>query len=222
MDLSELKRWRKMVPAIMLACAIWPLIQSFLKFLSKDLGYVGDDDKLFSLLLAGLGVPVAVIYDALDFRRVLSWPSSIRTHLATGLWTIISSSSEGQGLVLTTMPSEKDMVRLFYKQIDADESLKELANRVRSNGLAASSCVDGSLILGSIGFITVVVSIFVDNLALILWGTCLSAGSVLCYWMIPLLTQRHLDLSRDQLTHIDLFGRDKLISDYKKMAKLNG
>lgn len=198
MDKETLKKWRLLIPGIIIILFVLPGLTN-----SKE--ELFEIDKIFQTLkwtdafYLALVVILGVIYYSLNMRWIVWKPlnTQVQNNIKDKLLNVCS-------LKLTAsqwyeIKNGRALMTIFYHFVDNDESLKEKAKGVRFNGLVWSSFIDLSILsfLGAIAYS--ILSIFTTKthfvyISLILFFICFI--SLAFSW---LMTFRHKSMSNEQL-----------------------
>ena len=207
MNLEIQTMLRVTIPGTIILLAILPLFKedlSFDKFVSlfndiKDLAYL-----LVIPILGGLYHLVGVRHLFLkDAQRKIQ--TNIKDQLLSACRDdqIIASSSD-------SLREGNLLIDIFYNLVDNDESLRERAKRVRLNGVLWSSAADLKAISAFFICVYVVAYLILGRfhylpVALVLGGLYFLAS----FWLLPITTRKHIELSNSQLDYImSLLGED--------------
>lgn len=217
MDLSELQRWRKIVPAAMFCAVVWPIGHVVIGKFAKGMD-VSDDSGMLSLFLSVVAIPLGVIYHALNWRRV------VLNRVLTEFWQkiesqlriVVQSSGRVRGELISA--GDKRWKRIFYRQVDADTTVGEITKRVRDNGLALSSSADAILILGSGGLVAFAFALVQCRGDLAAWSIILLLFALLNFVLLRKIASIHQELVDEQLLHIISFRRTEIVDDYSRIV----
>lgn len=225
MDLTELLRWRKFIPAAMFSAVIWPSGFTIIEFLAKQLGMDSSDDgKILSFFFTVVALPLGLIYHSLDFRQLLmkKFLNQFNTLIVLKLHAALSNSLAPDNVKAPTNANErKKWMRLYFKVVDGDSTLVELSRRIRDNGLALSSCCDAVIILGIGGFLIALLSGVAGKPYLLVWSILLMLFAAICWLLLPKISRNHSELIEDQLFHVTRSQRAVLVEGYKALIREN-
>jgi len=198
MSKETLKKWRLLIPGIVIILFILPGLTN-----SKDELFAIDKmitalkwtDSFYLVLVIVLGA----IYYSLNIRWFVWKPfnyqvqENIKDKLLNASNVLITAHDWYK------LKSNRAILNIFYDFVDNNESLKEKSKGVRFNGLIWSSFIDLTILSVLAGFVYSILLIFTTKehyvyLALLLF--CLSYISLAFSW---LLTYKHKSMSNEQL-----------------------
>jgi len=214
-SLEALKRWRLIVPGMLIVAAFPPLFHAGFDAASWLEG-VGSTKALADA--AGV-VILGVLYYIFGIRDRFwrKWLSQVNEQIRN---TLLGMCPDKQIQAKTDkLRSDRTLMHMFYRFIDIDPTLQEKAKRVRFNGLIWTSVIDAWAIslFGSAAYLATY--LLVDRIHLALIGLGLVAASGFCRSiLIPRLTKQHLDLSKEQLEFIELHYRQDVCSELRRIA----
>lgn len=210
MELSTLKKLRKIVPGTVFLFFSVPVYQFFVDDLFKI-----DDSLKFSL--EGYGAVLAIIIGSFFGTLKIRSLRNETTHKEIN--ENIKSRLLAEGLTEQRSEEEKDEIKnsrklmhVFYHLIDNDQSLKEKSKLVRDNGLIWTSTADVA-ILGcffSWLYLILILIFGVDGLlvsaGLMIGSIGLISGAILH----PRTVKEHISLGNEQIEFILTNHKDEL------------
>ncbi|WP_421711534.1 hypothetical protein [Alcanivorax sp.] len=210
MELSTLKKLRKIVPGTVFLFFSVPVYQFFVDDLFKI-----DDSLKFSL--EGYGAVLAIIIGSFFGTLKIRSLRNETTHKEIN--ENIKSRLLAEGLAEQRSEEEKDEIKnsrklmhVFYHLIDNDQSLKEKSKLVRDNGLIWTSTADVA-ILGcffSWLYLILILIFGVDGLlvsaGLMIGSIGLISGAILH----PRTVKEHISLGNEQIEFILTNHKDEL------------
>jgi hypothetical protein len=209
MDLSDLKKMRKVFPGAVFVFYCIPIF----KYLFADLNF--DDSLKFPI--EGYGSVLAFIIGTLFSNLKIRSLRNKATHLEIN--ENIKSKLLEIGLVTKQDPvkiykvkQSKELMNIFYSIIDNDESLKEKGKLVRDNGLYWTSTADLAIISCFFCWIYLIfILVFGTSLILVASGLLIGIiGFVSGEFLHPLAVKNHILLGNDQLDYIKTIHKKEL------------
>lgn len=202
MELSTLKKMRKVVPGTVFLFFSVPMYQFFAENLFKI-------DENLKFVLEGYGAVLAIIIGSLF--GTLKTRSLRNDSTYKKINENIKSRLLKEGLTEERTEDEKENVKkstslmhVFYHLIDNDESLKEKSKLVRDNGLIWTSTADVAILgcfFSWLYFILILIfgadGILVSS-ALMIGSIGLISGAVLH----PIAVKEHINLGNEQIDFI--------------------
>ena len=220
MELGTLKKLRVVVPAILLALVFAPaLLHVFNLYLRDSLpeGLLGDGVK-YALIL--LFLPLGYVYDSIQARRSLNGASHERISIYVES-ELRHALQPMQAKALQAIPlGDRRWKRLLFRLVDRDPTLKELATRIRDNGLRWTTAADIGLIFIPGGLLNGLVGSHIHSFGFVYWGMALIATGFLSILMIVPLEKRHIEYCGEQQQHIIGFLRSELETDFRSIFRL--
>lgn len=206
MGMSGLKKWRLVVPGILIIIAVLFIIQeSFSDFAQT---YVSKpwNDITYTILAIAIGV----FYSILNVRKILWNPylNRVQTNIKNTLIRAYDQPLSAQQRAY--LVEGRRLMIIFYYFIDNDNSLLEKAKRVRFNGLQWTSTIDLTIISSCGALIFWVKLIIETNAYYLTMALILTILTLVSFGLIQLTTRRHLSLSNEQLEIISQSYKQQL------------
>ncbi len=203
---SELEKWRKYVPVLIVGLCLlpWFLIRS------KSLSEAKTANELIIPVLAVLA---AFFYVGLNLRGP-HWKREIDTHVGeqirAALLDVVPRDlevTEAERRELAEREVFRELTGVFWEAVDRNEVLRSHKEHFYSNGIVYSTSIDVFLICGFGGFCYAVASVLTGDARLAYIGSCLIAIALASRFLVtPRARKRHLELSAQQL---DLLRREE-------------
>jgi len=206
MSLSDLEKWRKYVPVVIVTSCLlpWFIIRS------KNLA----EAKLANdIIVPVLALLVAFFYVSLDLRRP-RWKREIDMHVGkqirAGLLDMVPKHldvTQSERRDLGKSEVFKELTGVFWEAIDKSELLKSHKEHFYSNGIVYSTSIDVFLICGFAGFCYAVASLVLADINQAYAAAFLIAIALASrVFATPRARNRHMTLSNEQL---DLLRREE-------------
>lgn len=214
MDLGTLQKWRFVIPSILMAVVLFPLLYGVASMAPVKFpgGLLGEAIKCSLLLIF---VPLGVLYDSMQFRGLLNGVSCERINQFVEDQLRITLQPVLTGSELARAPvGDRRWMRLLYRQVDADPTLTELAKRIRDNGIRWSTVPDVGVIFILGGVATGLYGSFVSEHFLVWYALSLILIGFVGAKLVSTMERRHIELCRDQQDHIRGFLVPKLRADF--------
>ena len=200
MSKETLKRWRMLIPGILLMAWTAPLL---LCEFGLSIGLLDPKNILVVVTVVVLGG----LYDLFNLRRfAMSKPiDRIHKNIRERLTSPYRNVPGFDGVVAL---KDADFLRIFYSIVDNDKSLSDQSNDVRLNGLYLSTACD-LLVVSAIAFVA-----YCLVGGYLFWGLgrisqCAVTAAVaavalwlLSFWFVKRATKEHLKLGDEQLACI--------------------
>ncbi len=201
MTLETLKRLRLVVPGVMILLFLRPLTLPVISF--QDFGQAADligwarDSALAVLLGAAYHFTRLRNKCLTKFQKEID--DNIRHQLLAPCMADLAIAAAAEQL-----RRDRRLMNVFYFYIDDNESLKTRSKRVYFNGLFWSSAADLAAIsvFGSFVYWAAVLLIDPRPHYMVLAGMLAVTGLASEYWLLPLITARHIGLGNEQLEFI--------------------
>ena len=219
MEQETLHKLRMITPGLILLLVFFFLFQpdvDLKKLLNQG---VSKDSILYMAAAAGV-IGMGVIYYLLDLRKyVMKKPlAKIRENIEQELLRPFLKNKKISSGALE-IKKDKKLLNIFYSFVDNDKSLEKRSKEIYLNGLIWSTTADARII-----------SAFAAILYLIVWGVTrvpqylLFAKIsivvfVLTFFIMPLVTKKHIGLSNLQLELIVTKYKNKLQNELLKALK---
>ena len=194
MSVEALKRWRLIIPGILIVLLVLFAIQeSFSEFTNFQL-----KDTIYIIVVIAVGV----LYYILNIRNLLWKPyfNRVQNNIKDTLLSPFEKQLDKQ---------QEDYLRdgqrlliIFWHFIDNDNSLVEKAKIVRFNGLIWTSTVDLTIIAACGSLLFWAKLIIVTNSYNLWMAVILLVLALVSFGFIQLMTKRHISLSNEQLETI--------------------
>jgi hypothetical protein len=200
---ESLRKWRIVVPGVLLYLALSPLIRgdmSVASLLSIDLK---------SLINLGAVFVLGALYRTLGFRDVLFSGAiyEIRANLRDGL--VQPFDAEPFAPVVRQM-DPKRIMSTFYFFVDNDASLKTKTSEVYENGLMLSSFAD-AFVVGVVGLVCYGVAYLrFRNSTQFFFTAAFLLLTLISYFLARLSLERHKKLGNEQVEVITTHYRAQL------------
>jgi len=195
MGLTALKKWRLIVPGILIIILVLFIIQKSFSDFAETFISVQWNDIVYTILAIAIGV----FYSILNIRKLLWNPYLNRVQINiknTLLSAYKQPLSKQQQAYLV---DGRKLMIIFYNFIDNDNSLKEKAKRVRFNGLKWTSMID-LVIISFCGSLIFWVKLIIEtNFYYLAMALILITLALVSFGLIQLTTRDHLSLSNEQL-----------------------
>lgn len=198
MDKETLKKWRLVIPGIIIIIFIIPgLTNSKEELLQID--KIIMNLKWTDAFYLGLVVIIGVIYYTLNIRWFVWKP--FNTQVQENIKDNLLSASD---LALTAskwyeIKQSRILMTIFYHYVDNDESLKEKSKGVRFNGLIWSSFIDLTILSCLTAIVYSILSLFTTMAHFVYIATFLFFLGLIALAFTWLLTYRHIKLSNEQI-----------------------
>jgi len=216
MELSTLKKYRKIVPGATFIFFLIPVYQYFTDQVFKV-------DEAVKFVIEGYGSVLAFIigtfFSSLKIRRIRNKKthaeidSNIKSKLIEHGLTIDVDESKKKEIM-----SSRQLMYVFYYFIDNDKSLKEKSKLVRDNGLTWTSTADVAILGCVFSWLYFILILIVGVKPLFVFSGLLIGciGFLSGAILHPLSVKNHIDLGNEQLEFI--------FCNYKKelQKKVNG
>ena len=216
MELSTLKRYRKVVPG---ATFIFFLIPAYLFFTDQVLRI----DEAAKFAVGGYGAVLAFIIGTFFSSLKIRSLRNKKTHAE--IITNIKKKLIKNGLTRTVDAEEikkviegRQLMHVFYHIIDNDESLKEKSKLVKDNGLTWTSTADVAILSCFFTWLYFLLILFFGaESSLVFAGLLIGFIGLLSGAILhPLSVKNHIALGNDQLEFIFTNHKKKL------QDKING
>lgn len=226
MSQETLKRFRLIVPGVIILIALYLLDLPFYDSIARKLG-MGvpawselSEDTVLYLLLVIVVVVLGGLYYAFDVRGPFLRDSlrRIRNNIRDQLLAPFEDD-DTIAPAAARLRKGRTLLHIFYHFVDNDESLKQKAKRVYFNGLIWSTTADVMAVS--------TVSALLSLLLYIASGRTHYLGLTAVFWAIyvlsaqvilPRVTKRHIELGDNQLEFILVHYRDELRTRLEKAA----
>lgn len=195
MGLTALKKWRLIVPGILIIILVLFIIQKSFSDFAETFISVQWNDIVYTILAIAIGV----FYSILNIRKLLWNPylNRVQTNIKDTLLSAYKQPLSNQQKAYLT--EGRKLMIIFYHFIDNDKSLLEKAKRVRFNGLEWTSTIDLTIISFCGSLIFWVKLIIETNSYYLTMALILTILALVSFGLIQLTTRRHLSLSNEQL-----------------------
>lgn len=198
MSKETLKKWRLLIPGIIIILLILPGLtdsKEELFEIDKMIKAFKWTDTFYLAVVILLGV----IYYSINLRWFVWKPFNTKVQENIKDTILNASNLSLKASDWYKLKSSRAVITVFYDFVDNNESLTDKSKGVRFNGLIWSSFIDLTILSGLAGFIYSILLIFTSKehyvyLALMLF--CLSYISLAFTW---LLTYKHKNMSNEQL-----------------------
>jgi hypothetical protein len=215
-SLERLKFLRLLIPGVLFFLILPPLFQERIdltSYLERFSSIKVVSDSMAAILFGAL-------YEILDLRR-FAWRRSLRNVNNNIKDRLLAACSEDSTISAAAgwLRKGRTLMNVFYRLVDKDATLREKAKRVYFNGLLWSSVVDVATVGAFGAFVYSIAFRLTDRLDQLIIAVTLGVASVVAYFLLlPQVTDRHLDLSNDQLEIIEQHMRADLCADIRTVV----
>jgi hypothetical protein len=208
---------RVTIPGTIILLAILPLFKEEFSY-GKLVSFFNDSKDLAYLLV----IPVlGGLYHLIGVRR-LFLKDAQRTIQNNIKDQLLSACRHDQ-----TIASASDRLRegnllidVFYNLVDNDESLRERAKQVRLNGVLWSSAADLKAISAFFICVYVIAYLILGRFHYLPVAIVLGVLYFLAsFWLLPITTRKHIELSNRQLGYITSLLNDELCTRLRAQAE---
>lgn len=226
MELSTLKRYRKIVPGLLSVFFSAPLL---FVYAPEVLNYEANgnfEERLVGTLITVVIFSIGTLFDNFKWRgnRLKHSADQINYNIKSRLIDIstadLSISNQEKEALLAN--SDRRLMRVFYRIVDNDNSLQEQSKIVKDNGAFWTSSADVallSLVFTIIYFLLALIdsanSIFFMIFGLLIGLLGLVSGLIIH----PKVTKSHIKLSNEQLDTIAQFHTKEVVELIKPHIK---
>jgi len=209
-----------MIPGIMFIISFLPLFLKDLTLQSLGTSLKSIDGLQYLIIIFTFGAIYYIVDYILGLQKYFFQKSrdKINDNIKNKLIKICNNVPEVL-IVENKLRKDRTLMHIFYHFIDNDESLKDKANGVRLNGLILSSLSDLAII--SLLMIVIYFHFFIyfhNAKYLVLIAIALFAFLV-SRLPIPKITEKHINMSNEQLEFIELIYRKDLQQKLKDISK---
>ncbi len=216
MSQETLQKLRLLVPGILLFILIPPL---FLKTLDVP-SFLKTFASLQVLSDSAAAIVLGSLYIILDIRR-FAWrkPVNLINDNIKDFLLIACDQDPAVSAAAARLREGRTLMNVFYRFIDRDASLQEKAKRVRFNGLLWSSVAD-LITIAALGILAYLVAFAVSQRTyqLALAGVLTLVLVIGRFLLMPAVTQRHMQLSNDQLEFMRQNYRTEVCGEIARLA----
>jgi hypothetical protein len=198
MDKETLKRWRLVIPGIIILLFIIPgLTNSKEELLEIDKIII--NLKWTDAIYLALVIVMGVVYYALNIRWLVWKPfnTQVQNNIKDKLLNVSQLSLTASDWY--KIKYSRTLMTIFYYFVDNDESLKDKSKGVRFNGLIWSSFIDLTVLSGFTGFVYSFLSIFTTKTHFIYISSFMFLMCLVALGFSWLMTYRHIKLSNEQI-----------------------
>ncbi len=197
MDRGTQQTYRMYVPGLLLLATLVSL------FKPQELSWANAPSWIVS---AGAAVVLGAIYRVVDGRERLlgfSW-HEVEEHVDAQLLRIARARRDLSQPEEAFLRARQRLRNLFYRALDADESLKSRQDGVRLSGVLVTSLVDlaGIWLVG--GTINLVVAAITKDLDHAKWAGVLFGGAFIGIGLYPRSMRKHVQLIDEQLGYVEI------------------
>jgi len=201
MNKEMLKTFRLIIPGILIVLFLLPIYQRELSIESLNKIKIIFDSRIIIIL----GIVIGTLYYILNFR---SWFFSKPVKkINDNIKYKLLKMCDNNPLILNknkSLTTGRTLMIIFYRIIDNDESLKDIAKSVRLNGLIWSSIADVKATSLIVSFIYLILSWMSFKWLYFICGLALITTHIIAFFLMSLVTQKQLSLSNEQLENINL------------------
>ena len=210
MELSNLKKLRKIVPGTIFVFFAIPCYQYFTNEIISI-------DESVKFVLKGYGAVLAFIIGTLFSTLKIREKRNKSTH--EEIVKNIKLKLLQHGLTKQVAQVDKDriieskaLMHIFYNFIDNDESLKEKSKLVRDNGLTWSSTADAAILGCLFSWLYFIMVLFFGPEPILAWsGVMIGLIGLLSGWILhPMAVKEHIALGDQQIDFIATNYKEKL------------
>jgi hypothetical protein len=210
MEQTTLKYLRVLIPGIACYLGAFPFVKYYFgdayHIESLDFAYV----TVFSLL-------AGAVYYQINLQCLAMYPSHllINKNILKRLIAIYGKRiTPSQKTYLT---SNQRYLHVFYRLIDSDESLKKKSYNVYFNGIFWTSSID--LFIVCMIFWLLYRFVFPQVTDASLFSDVFLTLAVLSIILHVLSVRKHISLSNDQLSYIESFKREEVMTDFSQILQ---
>ncbi len=218
MEKETLKKWRLLIPGIIIMLVIIPGLTRNIKEL-KNIDSIFSNFKWSDLFYLGLVVVLGAIYYLLNIRWLLwkHYNKKVQENIKDNI--INECGLKMSGNIWIQLYNNESIMNLFYEFIDNDESLKEKAKDVRFNGLIWSSSFDLAIISFCGSIVYSVLSWMLSKSHYLYISVILIWAFLISIMFSSILTKRHIKISNEQLSIIKVKYKNDIDKNIEEIIR---